>query len=246
MSSCKRWIAALIAAVIMVSLAVPAWAVDTYTLTITSETKGHNYKAYQVFSGTIAKAPGTNTDTLVDIEWGDGVNESALLAALRAADFTNPEYTPDSGKPEKIKPFASVTSAQDVADVLTGWGDNAVQLDEFAEVVGAHLNEGNVKTPTTEETESTVTDGKKIYTTTFTGLSAGYYLLCEDAMDEPAEGENNHRAYTKFILELVGNTTVEAKADAPSIEKKIVPPKVAPNNNDQGKDTTVASVGDSV
>ena len=56
MSSCKRWIAALIAAVIMVSLAVPAWAVDTYTLSITSETKGHNYKAYQVFGGTIAKA----------------------------------------------------------------------------------------------------------------------------------------------------------------------------------------------
>ena len=28
MSSCKRWIAALIAAVIMVSLAVPAWAAD--------------------------------------------------------------------------------------------------------------------------------------------------------------------------------------------------------------------------
>lgn len=240
MSSCKRWIAALIAAVIMVSLAVPAWAADpTYTLTITSETKGHNYEAYQVFSGTIAKAPGTNTDTLVDIEWGNGVNESALLAALRAADFTNPEYTPDSGKPEKIKPFASVTSAQDVADVLTGWGDNAVQLDEFAEVVGAHLNEDNAKTPTTKETESTETGNKKIYTTTFTGLSAGYYLLCEDDMDPDADKNN---AYTKFILELVGNTTVKAKADAPSIEKKILESPDA----EQGKDTTVASVGDSV
>ena len=247
MSSCKRWIAALIAAVIMVSLAVPAWAVDTYTLTITSETKGHNYKAYQVFSGTIAKAPGTNTDTLVDIEWGNGVNGSALLNALKTAKFTNPEYTEGGEEPVTITPFASVTSAQDVADVLTGWGDNAVQLDEFAEVVGAHLNESNVKTPLPEDKEVQSTpEGKTIYTTTIKELSAGYYLLCEDAMDEPAEGENNHRAYTKFILELVGNTTVEAKADAPSIEKKIVPPKVAPNNNDQGKDTTVASVGDSV
>lgn len=239
MSSCKRWIAALIAAVIMVSLAVPAWAVDTYTLTITSETKGHNYKAYQVFSGTIAKAPGTNTDTLVDIEWGNGVNGSALLNALKTAKFTNPEYTEGGGELEKITPFASVTSAQDVADVLTGWGDNAVQLDEFAEVVGAHLNEGNVKTPTTKENENPGTDGKKIYTTTFTDLSAGYYLLCEDDMDPDADKNN---AYTKFILELVGNTTVEAKADAPSIEKKILESPDA----EQGKDTTVASVGDSV
>ena len=243
MSSCKRWIAALIAAVIMVSLAVPAWAVDTYTLSITSETKGHNYKAYQVFGGTIAKAPGTDTDTLVNIVWGDGVNESALLAALRAADFTNPEYTPDSGKPEKIKPFASVTSAQDVADVLTGWGPNAVQLDEFAEVVGAHLNEDNAKTPTTKETESTETGNKKIYTTTFTGLSAGYYLLCEDNMDPDADKNN---AYTKFILELVGNTTVKAKADAPSIEKKILESQDAGDGAEQEKDTTVANVGDSV
>lgn len=242
MSSCKRWIAALIAAVIMVSLAVPAWAVDTYTLSITSETKGHNYKAYQVFGGTIAKAPGTETDTLVNIVWGDGVNESALLAALRAAEFTNPEYTEGGEKPATIKPFENASSAQDVADVLTGWGNNAVQLDEFAEVVGAHLNEDNAKTPTTKETESTGTDNKKIYTTTFTGLSAGYYLLCEDNMDTPAEGENNHRAYTKFILELVGNTTVKAKADAPSMEKKILESPDA----EQGKDTTVANVGDSV
>lgn len=238
MSSCKRWIAALIAAVIMVSLAVPAWAVDTYTLSITSETKGHNYKAYQVFGGTIAKAPGTDTDTLVNIVWGNGVNGSALLNALKTAEFTNPEYTPDSGKPQKITPFASVTSAQDVADVLTGWGPNAVQLDEFAEVVGAHLNEDNAETPTTKETESTE-KGKKIYTTTFTGLDAGYYLLCEDNMDPDADKNN---AYTKFILELVRNTTVEAKADAPSMEKKILESPDA----EQGMDTTVASVGDSV
>lgn len=243
MSSCKRWIAALIAAVIMVSLAVPAWAVDTYTLSITSETKGHNYKAYQVFGGTIAKAPGTDTDTLVNIVWGDGVNGSALLNALKTAEFTNPEYTPDSGKPQKITPFASVTSAQDVADVLTGWGPNAVQLDEFAEVVGAHLNEDNAETPLPEDKEvQSTSEGKTIYTTTIKELSAGYYLLCEGDMDTPAEGENNHRAYTKFILELVGNTTVEAKADAPSIEKKILESPDA----EQGKDTTVANVGDSV
>lgn len=243
MSSCKRWIAALIAAVIMVSLAVPAWAVDTYTLTITSETKGHNYRAYQVFSGTIAKAPGTNTDTLVDIEWGNGVNGSALLNALKTAKFTNPEYTEGGEEPVTITPFASVTSAQDVADVLTGWGDNAVQLDEFAEVVGAHLNEGNVKTPTTKENENPGTDGKKIYTTTFTDLSAGYYLLCEDDMDPDADKNN---AYTKFILELVGNTTVKAKADAPSIEKKILESQDAGDGAEQEKDTTVANVGDSV
>lgn len=247
MSSCKRWIAALIAAVIMVSLAVPAWAVDTYTLSITSETKGHNYKAYQVFGGTIAKAPGTDTDTLVNIVWGDGVNESALLAALRAAEFTNPEYVEGNDKPKKITPFASVTSAQDVADVLTGWGPNAVQLDEFAEVVGAHLNEDNAETPLPEDKEvQSTSEGKTIYTTTIKELSAGYYLLCEGDMDTPAEGENNHRAYTKFILELVGNTTVEAKADAPSMEKKILESPDAGDGAEQEKDTTVANVGDSV
>lgn len=48
----------------------------------------------------------------------------------------------------------------------------------------------------------------------FTGLTAGYYLIMNDTV---ASGE----AYTKFILAVTTNQTVNAKVDVPSFEKKV-------------------------
>lgn len=56
------------------------------------------------------------------------------------------------------------------------------------------------------------------YTYTIDGLGGGYYLV-KDKDDSLAGDENN--AYTKFILQMVESTTVNAKAEAPNIDKKI-------------------------
>ena len=67
-----------------------ASAADAYKITIDSTVPNHTYKSYQIFEGdlletkdeTTGKVTGT---TLSNIEWGDGVNGVALLAALKAS-----------------------------------------------------------------------------------------------------------------------------------------------------------------
>lgn len=121
-------------------------------------------------------------------------------------------------------PYADCGSAQAVADVLAGFDNNSSQLDAFAAIVGQHLA---TAAGTSEEKASP-------YSITVTG--DGYYLV-KDKDTSLDEGED---AYTKYILEVIKNVTVTAKADAPAIDKKIV--------EDDNKETTTANaaVGDTI
>lgn len=104
-----------------------------------------------------------------------------------------------------LAPYKDCKDAKDVADVLAGFADKSGELDAFAEVVGAHL-----ATPSGSSTET-----KSPYTINVTG--DGYYLVKDTGTI--AEGD----AATKYVLEVVKDVTVEAKADAPGLDKKIDP-----------------------
>ena len=166
---------------------IPASAANTnaHTITITNTESGHTYAAYQVFAGDISNGKLTN------IVWGSGVNEEAILTALKAPENSS---------------YASCETAEDVADVVTRL--DGEQLDAFAKVVGANLSTAaGTSTEVKGETSST-------YTINVTG--DGYYLV----KDTGAIGTND--AATKYILKVVGDVTVAAKAETPTIDKVIV------------------------
>lgn len=152
---------------------------------------------------------------LTNIEWGSGVDSAAVLTALKA-----PENSP----------YASCEDAEDVADVLAKFANDSAQLDAFAKVVGAHLSTAaGTSTETKGETSST-------YTINVTG--DGYYFV----KDTGALGTDD--AATKYILKVVENVTVAAKAETPTIDKVIV--KADSANGGEGKGTAqdVGSVVD--
>lgn len=101
--------------------------------------------------------------------------------------------------------YQDCSSAKDVADVLREYGDDSASLDAFAKTAELYLSE--TVAGTSEETASP-------YTISVTG--DGYYLIKDSG--EIGEGD----AYTKFMLQVVRDVKVEAKAEAPSLEKKIV------------------------
>ena len=103
----KKFLAILLSAMLMLSLAVPASAAS-----VNNATSGHSYQAYQVFAGTQA-ATGV---ALGDVVWGNGVNGDALLAQLKN-DY---DY------------FDKCTSAADVADVLAGKADKCAEANALA------------------------------------------------------------------------------------------------------------------
>ncbi len=116
MKRIKKLASLFLAMVMVLAMAVPAMAKE-------ADLTEHEYKAFQVFSGTQ-----NNTDAnLASIEWGSGVNGDALLTALKV-DTTISSV------------FADVTTAEGVAKAIeaAGWGEDSAQARAFARVVYAN------------------------------------------------------------------------------------------------------------
>lgn len=234
-------IAATIAALSLAAcMAAPMATMNAfaYDVTITkssadSSDATHKYKAYQVFTGKASVEDGKTI--LSNIDWGTGVNGSALLTALKDLEYAEKDiYPDDEGKntsETKVKPFDKCTNAKDVADVLADFADDSVVAKDFAEKVGANL----ITTNTTGTYSAT--DGMKI-----TGLTDGYYLIMDDG-EPTTEGtaKPNSSAMTRFMLKVVGgNVEVTTKVAAPSVDKQVLD-----NDTDTATDETDKNVDDS-
>ena len=133
--------------------------------------------------------------------------------------------TLDALKELKDSPYTNCKTAEDVADVLVGFENDSAQLDAFAKVVGAHLSSTEAGTST--ETASP-------YTISVTG--DGYYFV----KDTGTIGTDD--AATKYILKVVGDVTVKAKAETPTIDKVIVNADSANGGEGKGTAQDVGSV----
>ncbi len=71
MKNLKRMFSLLLAIVMVLGISVSALAAS---ITITNPAEGHTYKVYQIFKGTLD----STTNTLTQIEWGDGIDQSKL------------------------------------------------------------------------------------------------------------------------------------------------------------------------
>ena len=120
--------------------------------------------------------------------------------------------------------YANCMTAEDVADVLAGFNNNSEQLDDFAKVVGKHL--------TTAAGSSAEQDSP--YTIKVT--ENGYYFVKDTGTID------GNDAATKYILEVVGDVTVKAKAEVPDIDKAIVNADSANGGDGKGTAQDVGSV----
>ena len=200
----EKMMALLLSLAAVLSFAMPAFAEDgpattaesTHTITISFEKPGHEYVAYQVFKGDYYKAASDGKEHLSNIEWGTGVDGTGLLEDLQSEED-----------------FKNAKTAADVAYILEGYGDNSGKLDAFAKVVAKHLS--NTIAGTSQQEANTDKDGKYVYT--ITGLSDGYYFV-KDKNELSADAND---ANTKYILQVLGDVQINAKADVPNIEKNI-------------------------
>lgn len=221
----KRLFAAFAALVMALAVVTPTFAAEGgYTITITGSSSGHTYEAYQIFAGDLY----VNDDedkVLSNIKWGDGVtNTDALLEALQKDETIG--YV-----------FAGCMTAADVADVLAEFNDNSTQLDAFAAVVGNYLN------TTSGSCDSGAEQSDGAYTYTISDVAAGYYLVKDkDSSLSDAEGE----AYTKFIVAVVGEATVNVKSDVPTLVKKVKDTNDSTGDDSTWQDSADYDIGDSV
>lgn len=157
MKTLKTLLRTILLVALLVALGTTtALAADNNTITISSETSGHTYQAYQVFAGTFS----STTGKLTNITWGSGINGANLLTAIKA-DAT---YGAS---------FASCTTAADVAQVIsTSYPASTAFANALAKLVSANL--------TATHTDSGAPSGT--YTYTISNLTDGYYFVNEASL----------------------------------------------------------------
>ena len=107
MKHMKKILAVVLAATMVMAMGVTAFAdttKTTYTITMDTTT-GHTYGAYQVFTGDLS-VDDEGVKTLSNIVWGNGVNGTSLLAALKAelAAMRAKKPTPPRKPQPKVQP----------------------------------------------------------------------------------------------------------------------------------------------
>lgn len=113
------------------------------------------------------------------------------------------------------------------------WGDGVTYSGkESAADVAKALSGGTMTIASLEEKLTLTTPVKTVTSakdnTVIDGLAAGYYLV----KDKDGTQKDKSDAYTKFIVQVVGNTEVKVKSDVPTVVKKVM------DTNDSTGDTT--------
>lgn len=221
MKNMRKLATLLLALVMLFTLAVSASADEPdapqHKITLTFKTSAHTYTAYQVFKGDISDGKLTN------IAWGAGVNGDTLLTALRSDSTLGTDFDKKVEGTEEYQ----ITTAEQVADVLATYQNDSDKLEAFARLVNSNL------TSTAAGSSGTATaDGDKYkYEITVTG--DGYYFVKDTGSIE------DNDAATKYILQVLNDVTIAAKADIPTLDKKII-------ENNQPVDANGKSIGDKV
>jgi fimbrial isopeptide formation D2 family protein/LPXTG-motif cell wall-anchored protein len=95
------------------------------------------------------------------------------------------------------------TGTESAADVAKALGDGTMTIAQLEEKL------------TLTKPAKTVTSAKD--STVIEGLDAGYYLV----KDKDGTQANTSDAYTKFIVQVVGDTEAKIKSDVPTVVKKV-------------------------
>jgi fimbrial isopeptide formation D2 family protein/LPXTG-motif cell wall-anchored protein len=148
MKAFKKFGALLVAALLIVAALAPAAMATDPTpakpkITLDSsaanvQPQTHDYKAYQIFKGTVA---GT---TISVTDWGTGIDGEAFLAALKADEKFGAGAS---------NLFANCTDAASVAKVINAFSDKDANAIEFAKVANPYLKTGTDVTTTGVEVD---------------------------------------------------------------------------------------------
>ena len=212
MKTFQKFFKTILSLVIVFSTIIPVHAEGTeppktaYTITITNSdaisSANHVYKAYQIFKGDLDKA-GT---TLSNIQWGDNVDGTKFLAALKSAVelCTNPEEL-------NTNIFKDATDAAEVAAILAKNKTSDV-VSGFAKVATAKIQ--NAPIAASEQSDAP-------YTISIPLDQAGYYLVTDELKDGLTGDAALNKDISDFILQVVADTTVEHKGSIPTMDKQV-------------------------
>lgn len=224
----KKAFAMLLALMMILSLATPAFAAEdgTHDVVVNFDNKHtptaeHTLEAYQIFKGTYMFSEETGHETLTDVDWGINVDGAALLEDLQDSEkcplfaAALAELLADKQKTDSNYKL----DADDVAAVLAenSTATNTTWVAEFARTANRHLK-GDPAIAKGNDTDP----NDKVYSTkyTFTALAEGYYLI----KDQEGTLDNTAETYTNLSMRIVGADNFTLKNGTVEVDKSIVMP----------------------
>ncbi len=179
---------------------------ETYTITVDNENSGHTYNSYQVFQGDYSEKvddEGNKTPILSNIEWGTELNKEVENGKTHGDKIIEllKEKNPDL--------YKNCTTADDVARELQGKDNDGDVIREFIDVVGKYILDNEI--PITKGTSELVDNNYKIE-----DLDPGYYIVID------AEANPKDDAYSRYLIDVVQNVTMEPKTSTPKLNKKVI------------------------
>ncbi len=197
----KKILAGLLSAALLVSAALPVFAAEQTT---------------ETYSVTITNSAEGHTYEAYQIFAGElSVNDEGQKVLSNIVWGSNA----DGAAIISALNTAGVTVASDAtaADVAKAIADTTTVA---AEKIADALESGITGTPA--GSTNVQTNGKYV----ISALEAGYYVVKDK--DDTLEGQDT--AYTDFILQVVGSVEIEAKADSPSVIKKVLEESYTPDD----------------
>ena len=171
------------------------------------------------------------------------------------ADNAVPTYTltlkgtTDGHTYEAYQIFTGDLSTEGGKKVLSNvkWGTGVTYKEtESAVAVAKALGDGDMTLAQLED-NLTLTEPVKTVTsskgsTVIDGLAAGYYLV----KDKDGSQKDSSDAYTKFIVQIVGDTNAEIKSGVPTVVKKVKDTNDSTGETSEWQDSADADINDDV
>nr|WP_205396767.1 isopeptide-forming domain-containing fimbrial protein [Streptococcus lutetiensis] len=127
--------------------------------------------------------------------------------------------------------YAGESDAAKIADKLTGQKEDSDDAKAFSKVAGANLT-------TPAATSKPSANGKAELTVS----APGYYLV----KDKDGSQNGNDAAYTRFMMEVVGDVTAQVKNDKPTVQKKVKETNDSTGTTTDWQDAADYDMGDTV
>lgn len=216
MKTLKKSLAVLLTLMLTLTLCITSSAAESYSITVKNSNdsismEGNLYSAYKLFNVTYS-----------DVTEAGGNYAYTITDEFASFQYTY-SITEDGVTVEKT------VSGEALIDYLATLNNNAEALDTFAEAALKYATDNKITAAGTVTAETGATQA------TISVPSAGYYLVAGSAT-----ADGNQTVVAACALTTTDpDAEVTVKADAPSIEKKIV-------EGENKVDANTASIGDTV
>ncbi len=191
------------------------WKRD-YTITVDNDRDGHTYNSYQIFQGDYYEKEDKKENKisiLSNIEWGKELQKEVEEGK------THGDKILELLKEKNSELYKKCEKTEDVASVLQGMPNDGEIIREFTDVVGKYILENNIPLSkgTCELVEEKDENGNVINTNyKITHLEPGYYLVID------AEANPKDDAYSRYLIDVVQDVTMEVKSSIPKLNKKVI------------------------